>query len=341
MRLARSLASGEVRLEQVDEPHPGPDEVICAVTACGVCATDVIDWYVTDRLPAVLGHEPTGVVVDVGSEVHSVSVGTSVVLHHHAPCGECRRCQRGHETMCERFRAVGLDPGGFADFVRLPAELVGELLPIPDGLDPVAATLVEPLACVLRAQERAGLQAGDSLLVVGAGVNGLLQIGAAHERSVEAVWVREPRPDRLALAEAWGAEHHGNELVDVAIVCTPEPAAVADALAALAPGGTLCLYAPPAPGAERVLDGSAMFLRELTVTASYSASRREMEASLALIAGGRIDPLPLVSHRLPLEETERALALQRSGEALKVVVLPGMAATAVDGPVAGGTRGAP
>jgi L-iditol 2-dehydrogenase len=224
--------------------------------------------------------------------------------------------------MCDRFRATRLDPGGFAEQVRVPAELVDELLALPDNLDPVAATFIEPLGCVLRAEDRAGLRAGDSLLVVGAGVNGLLAIAAAHARSVDAVWVREPRHDRLELAEAWGAEHHGNELVDVAIVCTPKPDAIASAAAALAPGGTLCLYAPPAPDAPPTFDGNALFLRELTVTASYSAGPADMRAALALISTGQVDPAPLVSHRLPLEDTGRGLELQRRGEALKVVVEP-------------------
>jgi L-iditol 2-dehydrogenase len=245
-----------------------------------------------------------------------------VVIHHHAPCGECRRCRRGHETLCERFRATRLDPGGFAERVRIPVELTPELLELPEGVDPVAGTFIEPLACVLRAQDRAALHPGDALLVVGAGVNGLLQIGAAHARGVEAVWVREPRPERVERALALGAELHGNEQVDVAIVCTPKPEAIAAAAAALAPGGTLCLYAPPAPGAPVPVDGSELFLRELTVSASYSAGPNDMLSALELIAAGRIDPVPLVSHRLPLEETGRALELQRSATALKVVVEP-------------------
>src|SRR5581483_11536505 len=118
-------------------------------------------------------------------------------------------------------RSSRLPIGGFAEQLLVPEELVPELLPVPSGLSSEVATFVEPLACVLRAQDRAGLRAGDSLLVVGAGGNGLLHIAAAHARGVEVVWVREPRPERLALAEAWGAEHHGNELVDVAMVCTP------------------------------------------------------------------------------------------------------------------------
>ena len=175
---------------------------------------------------------------------------------------------------------------------------------------------------MLRAQDRAGLRPGDSLLVVGAGVNGLLQIAAAHARGVDAVWVREPRAERLELAEAWGAEHHGNELVDVAIVCTPKPEAIAAAARATAPGGTLCLYAPPGPGAPLPLDGAEVFLRELTVTASYSAGPGDMRSAFELVAARRIDPSPLVTHRLPLEETAAALEHQRNATALKVVVQP-------------------
>lgn len=322
MRVARSFAPGDVRIEEAEDPEPGPGEVVCDVLACGVCASDVTDWYVSPRLPAVLGHELVGTISAVGPNASAPEPGTRVAIHHHAPCGECRRCRRGHETLCERFRATRLDPGGFAERVRIGEDLVEELLALPDGFDPIAATFIEPLACVLRAQSRAGLRAGDSLLVVGAGVNGLLQIAAAHVRGVDAVWVREPRPDRLERAEAWGAEHHGNELVDVAIVCTPKPDAIAAAASATAPGGTVCLYAPPAPGGPLPLDGSDLFLRELTVTASYSAGPRDMQTAFDLIVSRKVDPAPLVSHRLPLEDTGRALDLQRRAAGLKVVVEP-------------------
>lgn len=320
MRVARSLSAREVTLEEAPDPSPGPGEAVCRLLACGVCKSDVTDWYVKRKVPAVLGHELAGEIVAVGSGAAGVTIGDRVAVHHHAPCGECRRCRRGHETLCDRFRASGLDPGGFAELVRIPADLMGELL-LLDGLDPVAATFVEPLACVLRSQERAGLRPGDSLLVVGAGANGLLQIAAARAGAVEAVWVREPRPERLALAEDWGAERHGNERVDVAIVCTPLPAAIADAAAALAPGGRLCLYAPPDPGAPLAVEGARLFLGELTVTASYSAGPGDMRAALALLRSGRVDPLPLVSHRVGLAETGRALDLARRGEALKAVVV--------------------
>jgi L-iditol 2-dehydrogenase len=320
MKVARSLSPREVAIEEAPEPRPGEGDVVCRMVACGVCASDVTDWYVERKLPAVLGHELVGEVEALGDGVTGVAAGDVVAINHHTPCGECRRCRRGHETTCERFRAGRLDPGGFAERFRVPAELVGGLLPIGD-LDPVAATWTEPLACVLRSQDRAGLRGGDALLVVGAGANGLLQIAAAHTRAVDAVWVREPIRERLERAEALGAEAHGNEQVDVAIVCTPEPDAIAAAAGALAPGGVLCLYAPPAPGAALPVDGNDLFLRELEVRASYSASQDDMRGALELLRSGRIDPLGLTTHRLALEDAGRALDLTRSTSALKVVLV--------------------
>jgi len=321
MRVARSVSTREVRIEEAADPEPGEGDVVCRVLACGVCGSDVLDSWVARKVPVVLGHELSAEVVAVGGGVRSVSIGDRVVVHHHAPCGECRRCRRGHETLCERYRATALDPGGFAERVRVPADLVDELL-VLDGLDPERATFVEPLACVLRALDRCGLRAGDSLLVVGCGTSGLLAVAAAHARGVEVVWAREPRPERLERALALGAERHGNELVDVAIVCTPKPEAIAAGFAAVAPGGALCLYAPPAPGEALGLDGRDLYMGEIDVCASYAAGPADMRAALALVSAGRVDPLPLVTHRLGLDETARALELARSGEAIKALVLP-------------------
>jgi L-iditol 2-dehydrogenase len=321
MKVARSVGLREVRVEEADEPEAGAGEVVCRVLACGVCGSDVADAWVQPKLPVVLGHELTGVVEAVGTGVTSVTAGDRVVIHHHAPCGECRRCRRGHETLCERFRETALDPGGFAERVRVPADLAAELL-VLNGVDAERGTFIEPLACVLRAFDRCRLRAGDSLLVVGAGTSGLLAIAAAHARGVEAVWVREPRPERLARALDLGAERHGNELVDIALCCTAAPAALADAFAAVAPGGVLGVYAPPAPGRALELDGLSLYRREVDVVASYSAGPADMRAAHALIAAGRVDPGPLVTHRLGLEQTGRALELARSGEAIKALVMP-------------------
>ncbi len=321
MRVARSLTSREVVVEELADPLPGPGEVVCRVLACGVCGSDVSEAYVSRKLPAVLGHEVVGEVLETGAGVGSVTAGDRVVIHHHAPCGVCRACATGHETLCEQFRSTALDPGGFAERVRLSAPLVGELLAL-GPLDPVAGTFVEPLGCVLRALDRAALRDDDALLVVGAGSNGLLAIAVARDRGIDPIWVREPRADRRRLAERMGALPHGAEPVDVAFVTTGDARAIAGAGASLGVGGRLCLYATTGPGTPIGLDTEQVFLREITVCSSWSAGPADMRAAHALIAAGRIDVLALVTHRLPLEETARALELQRRGTAVKAVILP-------------------
>jgi L-iditol 2-dehydrogenase len=318
MRAARTIAAGETRVEELPDPVPGPGEVVCRILACATCGSDVQDWYVSRKLPAVLGHEPTGEVIAVGSGVDLVHVGEQVAIHHHAPCGTCDRCRAGHETLCEQFRTTRIDPGGFAEQVLVQRELVGELLPL-EGLDPVLATFTEPLACALRGHRRVGLTESDRLLVVGAGCSGLLNIGAAM---CERIYVSEPDPVRRAIAEAWGALPYDGSPVDVAIACTPKADALQAAAEALDVGGRLLVYAPPAPGTPLAIDAGELFLRELTVTASWSAGPQDMRASLALLRSGAVAPLDLIGLRVGLDGVGEALEAQRSGAALKAVVLP-------------------
>jgi L-iditol 2-dehydrogenase len=318
---ARSTTPHDVVVEELPDPVAGPGEVVCRVLACGVCGSDVSDAYVARKLPAVLGHEVVGEVLEIGPGVTTVAAGDRVVIHHHAPCGDCRRCRRGHETLCDQFRSTAIHPGGFSEQVRVEAPLVPELLALGD-LEPLAGTFVEPLGCVLRALDRSGLVAGESLLVVGAGSNGLLAVAAARARGADPVWIREPRDDRRRLAEAWGAGPHDGEPVDVAFVTTAQPDAIAGAADALGIGGTLCLYATTKPGATLGLDAEQLFLRELTVLTSWSAGPADMRAAYDLIATGQIDPLALVTHRVGLGETAHALSLQRRGAAIKAVVVP-------------------
>ena len=329
MRAARTLSLDSTVMVELPEPVCGAGEVICRVVACATCGSDVHGWYVQRKLPAVLGHEPVGQVVEVGRGVERVATGDLVAIHHHAPCGVCGTCAAGRETLCPEFRVVNIDPGGFAEYARIPARLVQELLPL-EGLDPVVATCTEPLACVLRAQDRVALTPRDTLLVVGAGASGLLHIAAARARGVERVLVAEPREDRRERARGWGAGPFpgeapgapGAERCDVAIVTSDHPDAIAAGAAALGPGGRLCAYAPPGIGAPIPVDGAEIFLRELTITASWSAGPGDMRAALALLQAGAVRTDELITHRFPLERTGAALAAQRDGSALKAVVLP-------------------
>jgi L-iditol 2-dehydrogenase len=316
VKAAVYLGAGEVRIEERPEPEPGPGEVLVAMRACGICGSDLMQWYQDPRAPVVLGHEPAGVVV--ASAPGLPAPGTRVFVHHHVPCGVCEYCARGRETLCDTFKATRIVPGGFSELILVPARNAAlDLLTLPESVSDEAATLIEPLACCLRGLDRARVEHGTRLLVVGAGQMGLLLIQAALARGAQ-VSVAEPRPERRALAEALGAQPGGE--ADVVILATGAPVAWDLALERAGRGAVIQLFAPSGPGETRALPVDDVFFKELEIQATYSAGPRDTRAALALLESGAVSAEPLITHRFPLHETGAALAKARSREGIKVIV---------------------
>ncbi len=325
--------AGRIELEERPDPTAGPGELVVRVRACGLCGSDLMGWYQDPRAPVVLGHEPAGEVVEVGAGA-PFALGERVFVHHHVPCMTCPRCRAGRHTLCDTFRRTRIDPGGLAELIRVPAENARlDVLALPPEVSDVAATLIEPLGCVLRGQRWAGVGPGSRVAVVGAGAMGLLEIGAARAAGAAAVVAIEPREDRRALARGAGAIALGADdpaavasaldgLADQVFVCTSDARAIAGALHLAGPAGVVQLFAPPSPGTLVGLDLGAVFFREVTIQSTYSASPLDTRDALALIASGAIDAEALISHRLPLSDVAQAFRLARSGEATKVVVEP-------------------
>jgi L-iditol 2-dehydrogenase len=322
VRVAVYHGAGRIELSERPDPVAGPGELVVRVRACGLCGSDLMAWYQDPRAPVVLGHEPAGEVEAVGAGA-PFAEGDRVFVHHHVPCGHCARCRAGRDTLCDTFRRTRIDPGGLAERIRVPAENVrADVLLLPDDLPHWAATLVEPLACVLRGQRWAGVGPGSRVAVVGAGAMGLLEVEAAWAAGAAAVVAVEPRADRRALAPGAVRDALGGELADQVFVCTSDRRAIADALHLAAPGGVVQLFAPTPPGELVPIDLGSAFFREVTLQSTYSAGPADTRAALALLSSGAVDPGRLVSHRLPLSQVEEAFRLARSGEATKVVVEP-------------------
>jgi L-iditol 2-dehydrogenase len=333
VRVAVYHGGGRLELEERPDPVAGPGELVVRVRACGLCGSDLMAWYQDPRAPVVLGHEPAGEVVSAGPGA-PLAPGTRVFVHHHVPCMTCRLCRAGRHTLCAAFRQTRIDPGGLAELVRVPeANARADVLPLPDHLPDWAATLIEPLACVIRGQRRAGVGPGSRVAVVGAGAMGLLEIRAALAAGAEAVVALEPRPERRRLARQAGAaapealtvaavEGGLGRLADQVFVCTSSPGAIAGALHLAGPGGTVQLFAPTPPGQPVPLDLGAAFFREVAIESTYSAGPFDTRDALDLLARGVVDAGAIVSHRLPLADVAEAFRLARSGEATKVVVEP-------------------
>src|SRR3989338_3365610 len=180
MRVGMYYSNSDVRVEEMPVPALGDKELLLKVDACGICGSDVMEWYRKKHAPKVLGHEVTGTIAAVGKEVTAYKVGDRVFVSHHVPCHTCSYCLAGHHTTCDTLRTTNFDPGGFAEYLRVPEINVerGTYL-LPDSVSSTDGVFIEPLGCVLRGQRLMGLEPGNSVLVLGSGLSGLLHLKAA------------------------------------------------------------------------------------------------------------------------------------------------------------------
>jgi L-iditol 2-dehydrogenase len=206
MRVARLYKADDIRIEDIPVPEPGPGQALVRTRACGICTGDIMGWYMERKAPLVFGHEPAGEIAAVGDGVTEFAVGDRVFVHHHAPCGSCRHCRRGHHVHCRTWRSTRLVPGGMAEFFLVEEDnLRADTLRLPDGVDFVAGSLVEPAACVVKSLRRGGLEAEDTVAVVGLGIMGQLHVALAKAAGARVVGA-DLVPFRLERALALGAD---------------------------------------------------------------------------------------------------------------------------------------
>ncbi len=324
-----------VRVEEVPLPEIGPGELLLQPAGCGLCGSDIAKIIGQASPPVILGHELAGRVAAVGVEVTAFRPGDRVIVSHHAPCGTCHACRHGHPSMCPVFRASNIAPSGFAEFVRVPADLVQQTtLRLPDHLSDEEASFTEPLACCVRAVQRSALQPGDTVVVVGLGSIGL-QMAQAVKALTEDVQVigLDVLEERLALGQALGVDralHPGTpdlkaritewtdgQGVDVAILTAGGTPALIQAIDLLCPGGLLNVFAWP-PGLVAPVPLEKLYHREMTLTTSYSSSPADLRISLELLSSGKVRVDGLISHRLHFEQFHEGVELVRKQQALKV-----------------------
>ena len=340
MRVARWYNNRDVRVEEMPIPVIGPGELLVKVIASGICGSDVMEWYRRDRGPLVLGHEVAGEVVGVGEGVERYQTGDRIAVAHHVPCHTCHYCLSGNPTVCDTLRRTNIDPGGFAEYIRLPAINVDRgVFLLPDSLSYEDATFIEPLACVLRGQRRAKLQPGQTVLVIGSGISGLLHIQLAKALGAGRIIGTDVSSYRMEAARRFGADgvFHANEyspdrlrelnqgfLADRVIVCTGAIAAVNQGLSSVERGGTILFFAPTEPGFTVPLSINDLFWRtDITLTTSYAGSPADYAEALSLIRAGRVTVNGMITHRLSLEETGQGFSLVAgAGDSLKVIIEP-------------------
>lgn len=338
MKVAACYSLHDVFVEEMPAPALGPDDLLVRVEACGLCGSDISKLTGTNEgIRKILGHEIAGVVVDKGRDVRKFEIGQRVVAGHHTPCFNCHYCRHGNYSMCSAFKASNLDPGGFSEFVRIPAGNAEHVTHrIPDELSFEEGSFAEPLACCLRALRRSPVQPGDVALVLGLGSIGLLilqlfKVFQMHSAGADLV------EERQSLARALGADlagspadedfleelrkHTDGRGPDLVVTATDSPQALNQALALVRDGGTVNLFGGIAKPQVEV-DMAGVYRREITLMASYSSSPMEFPQALELLRTGQVRVSEMITHRFGLDGLGQAIEgmLQKVG--IKNMILP-------------------
>lgn len=339
MRVAVYYNNHDVRVEERPVPSIGRNEVLVKVWASGICGSDVLEWYRLPKAPIVLGHEISGEIVQLGQEVEKWKVGQRVFVSHHVPCNMCRYCLSDHHSVCDTLAKTNFDPGGFSEYLRVPEINVRNgMYELPLNMSYEQAVFVEPLACVYRGQQHVGWKPGRRVIVIGAGMAGLLHVQLASLAGAAKVVAVDINPGRLEMASEFGADHtiiagpdmieklkdvNDGRLAEIVIVATGAKVAIEQAFQAVDRGGAILFFAPTDPGIKIDMPFNDLWRKEITMTSSYAGSPRDILAAIELISSGRVDVDPMITHRLPLERTQEGFGLvAEAGASIKVVIEP-------------------
>jgi 2-desacetyl-2-hydroxyethyl bacteriochlorophyllide A dehydrogenase len=330
VRAAVVEQAGKLGVQQVDDPAPGPREVLVQVDACGICGTDL---HLLDgesplaRYPLIPGHEFSGEVVAAGGQVQDIRVGDVVAVDPNLPCGVCRMCQAGRENLCLNYEALGVTvAGGCAELVAVPA---ANAFTLPEGLPRAWGSLVEPLSCAVHGFDRLPARLADRYLIYGAGTMGLMMAQLARRAGAASVDVVDVQETRLPVAERLGADHTATsadqldrpEGWEVVIDATGVVAAIEDGLRRVARGGSFLMFGVAPAEATARFSPFQVFNEEITILGSM-AVLHSFERARDLLVDGAIDAEAMLTHRLPLDGFEEAIAAFRGGAGLKIQVVP-------------------
>jgi len=339
VRVAMYYNNRDIRLEELPIPRIGPGELLVKVIASGICGSDVMEWYRIKKAPLVLGHEITGEVVEVGTGVDRYQVGDKVFVSHHVPCNTCRYCLNGQHTVCETLHTTNYDPGGFAEYLRVPALNVDRgVFVLPHEISFDEGTFIEPLACVVRGQRLARLSPGQTVLILGSGISGLLHGAMARSSGAGRIIATDISEYRRAMAQRLGVDvvmsaaeavpaHvrqvNDGRLADLVIICTGAFPAFEQALQAVDRGGTVLFFAPTEPGVSLPIPVNDFWRNGITLLPSYGGSPRDINIAIDLLRACRVPVHDMVTHRLGLAETARGFQMVAQGDkSIKVIIEP-------------------
>lgn len=339
MRVAMYYNNRDIRLEEIPIPTIGPGELLVKVIASGICGSDVMEWYRIKKAPRVLGHEIAGEIVEVGEGIKDFRSGDRVFVSHHVPCNTCHYCLNGHHTVCDTLRTTNFDPGGFAEYIRVPKINVDRgTFVLPEEVSFEEGVFIEPLACVLRGQRLAGLRPGQSVFIIGSGISGILHIALAKASGAGRILASDVSEFRLEIAKKFGADEvlyanevnekkireiSGGRLAQLVIVCAGSLPAFQQALRCVDRGGTVLCFGLLPPGVDFSFPFFDFWNDGITLLPTYGGAPNDIVQAIELIRNHRLPLKELITHRLPLAKTGLGFKLvEEAKDSIKVIIHP-------------------
>jgi L-iditol 2-dehydrogenase len=325
MLIAKYYHNNDIRLEEMPKPKIGPGEILVRVRASGICGTDVMEWYRLQKAPRILGHEIAGDIVESQSDQYHI--GQRVFVSHHVPCHDCKFCREDNQTACDTLHAGNYDPGGYSEFVRVPKINVDYgVYVLPEQVSYAEGTMIEPLACGVRGLRLINIRAHHTVLILGCGISGILNIQLAKLTGARVI-ATDINEYRLQKAKEFGADvviHAAQDLdlkAERVVVCTGAYAAVAQAFKCIDKKGIILFFA--IPDRDIALPVPDFWRHELTVTSSYGAAPADLAEALEFIANKKINVKDTITQTLPLSQIQQGFKIvAEAQESLKVVLEP-------------------
>ncbi len=346
MKIARYYNNEDVREEEMAKPTIGQGEILVKVKRSGICGSDILEYYRFAKMQKlgvnslILGHEIAGDIVEKDETVKHLKVGDRVFVSHHVPCFDCHYCKQGHETACNLLHNTNFDPGGFAEYVRIPQINIEKkgVYVLDQSVSYEEAVFIEPLGCVCRAQRLANMKKGLTVLILGCGTSGLLHIQLAKLRGAKKIIATDINEYRMQKAKEFGADDVFNassdipkeikelnkfRLADIVIVCTGATSAAKQALECAASGSTIIYFAVPEPGINLEVPINSYWRKEIKIMTSYGAAPQDLDEAYNWILSKRINVVSLITHRFPLNKAKEAFQIVcKAGNSLKVILEP-------------------
>lgn len=335
MRVAMWYNNADIRIEEAPEPTPGPGEMVVKVNACGICGSDIVEWYRLPRAPLVQGHEIGAEVVSVDAGQTEYKVGDRVFIAPKVPCMQCDYCKAQKYPLCTEIKERL--PGGFSEYLRVPRALIEKgTYRLPDAVTDEQSTFIEPLACVCRAQRLAGVEKQRTVLVMGCGMSGLLHVKLAKAAGCRVI-ATDINEDKLSLAAQNGADvtilatqdvpskvrEAVGKKADVVIVCASPLSVIEQAWQSVDKGGAVVFFAVPSPEKQVTIPLNTFWMQEVRILTSYYCGPDDIKQAMSLLESGTVKIEDMITHRLPLSDIADGFKLVLSGEkSIKVIVKP-------------------